>query len=82
LTGRAEVIAVALVAGPRVQRHAHAHPIDPREVLGGDRTLRIKRRRHRGFRAREDRAECIADRFEDVAAVCFDRIAHQCIMTR
>ena len=75
-----EVITVAFVGRPRVQRRTHAHAVNCGEVFGHKGALRSERGRHRVFGTPERGAKRVADRLEDVTAVRVDRRAHQRIV--
>jgi hypothetical protein len=81
LTGWPEVVAVAFVRRSGMNRSAHAKSVDGREVFGRKRALRASVADCL-FGTPERRAERIADRLEDVAAVIDDCRSHQCVSCR
>ena len=64
---RAEVVAVALLGRPAVQRHAHPQRTRRAPRFGVQRALRGQRGGERSAGVGEDRVDAIADRFEDHA---------------
>jgi hypothetical protein len=64
-----EVVVVALVGGPAVNRRADAQPTNRGEILRRKRLLRRGHRRDRIPRFSENAAKRVADRFEDVTTV-------------
>ena len=80
IEGGPEEIPVALVRGSDVDGHAHANPLDRREVFRIERALGLKGGRHRVLRGPKHGAKRVADRFENVALVRADRSAHQLVV--
>jgi hypothetical protein len=82
IDGRSEVVAVALGARSRMQRHAHAQSLDRGEVFACQRALGVARRGESVEHGCESRAKGVAHRFKDVRAAGFHRRAHQRIVAR
>ena len=79
---RPEVVAVAFFGRSGMQSHAHEHAADCRKIGALQLSLRIPRGCNCIPRGHERRAKCIADRLEDVPAMCRDCRAQQRIVTR
>ena len=77
---RSDVVAVALRAGTRMQRHAHPDGQAGRPGLGADSPLDGHRRRKCGNRVGEHGAMCLAHRLEDAAAGRLDLLADDAVM--
>ena len=77
---RTEIVAVALHAGPRMQRHPHPDRRAGRPRLGTDRPLDGHRRRQRGGRVGEHRAKRLAHRLEHLTARALDLLADNAVM--
>jgi len=77
---RAEIVAVAQFDRARMQRHAHAEFCRFRPGLAVKRALCLERRCYSIGRRVKRRAEGIAARLEDVAAVTFDAVPQQCVV--
>src|SRR5579872_939904 len=78
---RAEIIAVTLLAIPRVQGHTDAQTIHAGKIFLQHGTLNIDRGLQRAGDGIETRTECVADGFEDVALRVFDYLAQQLVVT-
>jgi hypothetical protein len=78
IQGGAEIVAAAMLGCPGVDGHPHADPgqLALQHSLSGDGCL------DGGLRRSEHRAEGIAHRLEDRAAVALDHIAQERIVTR
>ena len=77
---RTEIVAVALHAGPRMQRHAHPDGRAGRPRLSTDSPLDSHRRRQRGGRVGEHRTKRLAHRLEDLTARNLDLLADNAVM--
>ena len=70
---RSEIIAVALVRMPGVDRHSHLEAVDAGPILGGEPLLCVERRGDRVGDVVKRRAKRVAHRLEDVSVVGFYR---------
>ena len=77
---RTEIVAVALHAGPRMQRHPHPDGRAGRPRLSTDGPLDRHRRRQRGGRVGEHRTKRLAHRLEHVTARNLDLLADNAVM--
>ena len=77
---RTDIVAVALRADTRMQRHAHPDRQAGRPRLGTGSPLDGHRRAKRGNRVGEHRAMCLAHRLEDLAAGRLDLLADNAVM--
>jgi hypothetical protein len=63
-----------------MNRCPHAQAVQGRKIFGGQRLLRGKHCCNGISGSRERRAECVANRFEDMATVFGDRSTQDCIV--
>ena len=79
---RAEVVAVALLGQPGMQRHTHPQRAGRSPRFGVQRALRGQRGGQRIGGTREDRVDAIADRLENHTALRSDRLPQHGIVAR
>ena len=77
----AEIIAVAGLDRPRMNRHAHRQAADGLEILARQRAQRVQRGAYRLRRRAERGAEGVADRLEHLPVVSRDRLAQGLVVT-
>jgi hypothetical protein len=77
---RTEIVAIALHAGTRMQRHAQPDGQAGRPRLSTDSPLDSYRRRQRGGRVGEHRTKRLAHRLEDVTARSLDLLTDDAVM--
>jgi len=77
---RPEVVAIALVGRPGMDRRAHANSADRRKVFSSQGPLRGQHRINGILGPPKCRAKCVADRLENVPVVLDDGRPHECVM--